>query len=85
MRGTYSIRRARREYECTEGSFCHLIKPGELYLRGDCPPEHEFNRTRRPRKWEYIKACLKCAERMQLHTSETRKQLEEANGNAGAV
>lgn len=70
-RGTYTIRRARREYRCTETGY-HSIYPGDLYLCAVYPPEHDMNDSR---KWWVIKACLRCAEKFGMHTSETRKQL----------
>lgn len=68
-RGRYLIRTARKWRRCTE---CRAdIMPGERYLDGACPPEHEANSSRR---WWLISACLPCCERFQLHTSDTRQQ-----------
>lgn len=72
MRGTYGLRKARKEHVCTKASY-HTIRPGDVYLYGACPPEHEANGSR---KWQYIRACLRCADHYGLHTSDTRKQLE---------
>ena len=77
MTGAYLIRRARKAYTCTEASY-HTIQPGERYLYGACPPWHEFARD--SRKWWIIRACLRCAEEYGLHSSDTRKQLEDARG-----
>lgn len=70
----YEIRRARKAHRCTETSY-HTIEPGSQYLYAVCPPWHEFNRSRPP-KFETIRACLRCAERFGMHTSETRRQVE---------
>lgn len=75
MRGTYGLRKARREHRCTEASW-HTIATGDVYLYGACPPEHEMNGRR---KWWVIRACLRCAEQYGLHNSDTRKQLEVMN------
>ena len=76
-RTVYNIRKARKPHRCTERSY-HKIKPGDLYLYGACPPEHEMNRTRPSdeRRWEYIKACLRCAEEFGMNTNETREQCQ---------
>ena len=80
MRGVYKIRTARKRHQCTEAGH-HDIEPGDRYLCGECPPEHEMNQSRKTdpggRKWWIIRACLRCAERYGLHSSDTRKQLEE--------
>lgn len=66
------VRRARKEHQCSEASW-HLIRPGDLYLHAACPPWHECARGK---KWWVIRACLRCAEKYGLHTSETRKAVE---------
>lgn len=71
MSNRTKIRKARKEYRCTEG--CHTIKHGEHYLHSDLPPWHEINQSG---KWQTIRACLSCAKRHCMHTSETREQLE---------
>jgi hypothetical protein len=73
VRGQYRLRKARKEHTCTEWA-SHTIRVGDVYLYGSCPPEHEMNRT--GKKWEYIRACLRCAKEYGLHTESTRKQLE---------
>lgn len=73
MRGTYGLRKARKQHQCSERSY-HTIRVGDVYLYGSCPPEHEMSRSRK--KWEYIRACLRCAAEWGMHTSDTRKQLE---------
>lgn len=70
------IRRARKQHVCTERNY-HLIAPGDLYLFAACPPWHDVNSSR---KWWVIRACLRCAEEFGLHTSETRKRVEEMKG-----
>lgn len=72
MRGQYRLRKARKEHRCTERSY-HTIRVGDVYLCGDCPPEHEANMGR---KWWIIRACLRCANEYGMHNSDTRKQLE---------
>ena len=74
MRGCYKIRKARKLHVCTEASH-HVIGVGDRYLCGECPPEHEANRGR---KWWIIRACLRCADRFGLHTTETRKAVGDA-------
>lgn len=74
-RGHYTIRRASKKYRCTEKSW-HTIKAGDRYLSAACPPEHEANGGR---SWWIIRACLQCADDYLMHTSDTRKQLEELN------
>lgn len=72
------IRRARKEHQCTERNY-HLIRQGDLYLYAAMPPWHEFSRGK---KWEYIRACLRCADEYGMHTSDTRKVIEAAKGAA---
>lgn len=67
----YRLQTAAGEYQCTERSY-HVIRPGDLYLYGACPPWHEANQSR---KWWVIKACLRCAREFGLHNSDTRVQL----------
>lgn len=76
MRGTYKIRRCRKEAICTEQTW-HKIARGDYYLYGACPPEHDINDGK---TWRIIRACLKCAERYGLHTNDTRKRAEEIQG-----
>lgn len=66
------LRKARKEHRCTEDY--RTIKPGDIYLYAEMAPWHEFNQSK---KWQFIRACLRCAERFGLHNSDTRKQLEE--------
>jgi len=77
-RTKYTMRRARKTYQCSEQSY-HCIKPGDVYLYGCLAPEHEMNRTRQSdgRRWEYIRACLRCANEYGMHNTETRKRLAE--------
>lgn len=70
-----SIRRARKEHQCTEASW-HTINPGDLYLNVSMPPWHE---TSNGKKWWIIKACLRCAKQYGLLNSDDRKHLEAAN------
>ena len=74
MKTVYEIRRARKTYQCSEASY-HTIQPGDRYLYGVLPPWHEVARSR---KFEVMRACLKCADKFGLHTSETRQQAEES-------
>lgn len=68
-RGTMAcIRIARKEHRCSEQSY-HTIKKGDFYLYGAAPPEADWNSTG---KWWIIRACLYCADKYGLHTSETR-------------
>jgi hypothetical protein len=80
-RGSYGLRRAAKEHRCTEQTY-HTIKPGDLYIRGDMPPEHEMNRSRKTdpggRRWYTMRACLRCANEFALHTSDTRAALARA-------
>jgi len=72
----HEIRRARKQYQCTEQSY-HTIHPGTYYLYGVCPPWHEANRSRPGEKrYDTIRACLRCTERFGLHNSDTHAQLE---------
>lgn len=66
------IRRARKPHQCTEGSW-HTIQPGDLYLFCDNPPWGEQNRT--GERWEYIRACLRCAKKYGMLTSEQKKAM----------
>lgn len=68
------IRRARKEYRCTERSY-HTIKPGDQYLYAAAAPWHDVNTTR---KWWVIRACLWCANHYAMHTQETRQLIESA-------
>ncbi len=68
---TRRIRKARKAYKCTEKSW-HDIQPGDLYLHEVCPPWHEMARGK---KFETIRACLRCAEEFGMLCSETRRQL----------
>lgn len=70
------IRRARKDHQCTEASW-HTIKAGNLYLSAVCSPWHEMARGK---KWWIIKACLRCANKYGLHTSDTRKAIEDHHG-----
>lgn len=69
MRTIYEIRRAAKDHQCTERSY-HTITKGDQYLYAVCPPEHEMNRGK---KWQVIKACLRCVKEFGMHTNETRK------------
>lgn len=84
-RTKYTMRRARKEHRCSEKSY-HCIGIGDVYLYGAIPPEHEMNRTRKgdARRWEYIRACLRCANEYGLHRSDTLKQLAELQATAKA-
>lgn len=72
------IRTARKEHRCTERSY-HAIKAGDKYLYMKVPPWNDFTGGD---KWIVIKACLRCANEFGLHTSETRKAIED-KANAG--
>lgn len=69
------IRRARKEHRCTERNY-HAIKPGDRYLYVAGPPWADWNSSN---KWWVIKACLWCADHYGMHTSDTRKQLEQGS------
>lgn len=70
-RGTNKVRKAVKQYECTE---CRrVIAKGELYLCQKAPPEADFNDSGR---WLVIRACKRCALLYGLVDKETRKQLE---------
>lgn len=75
-RGSYEIRRARREHPCTEAWGCR-IGVGSFYLYGASPPERDWNSTGR---WYVTKACLRHAETGGLHTNETRAAVERLKG-----
>lgn len=72
MDSSPKIRTARKTYQCSERSY-HTIKPGDRYLHQVCPPWHEMARTEK--KWNVIRACLRCANEFGMHTSETREAL----------
>lgn len=76
MRGAWEIRTARRDRRCCElGWRCRaVIRRGERYLYGACPPEHDVNTTGR---WLITTACLRCAEDHGLHTAATREAAED--------
>ena len=79
MRGTYRLRRCRKEVQCTEKSY-HTIRKGDWYLYAACPPEHEYGRD--DGKWWIIRACLRCVNEFGMHNSDTRKQLEAIEAKA---
>ena len=64
---------ARKVHSCTEHSY-HRIQPGDLHLYVAGPPWADWNTSK---KWHVIRACLWCANTYGLHTSDTRKQLEQ--------
>jgi hypothetical protein len=66
------IRVARKEHRCSEESY-HVIRPGSRYLYAAGPPWADWNSSK---KWWVIRACLRCADRYGLHTSDTRKAVE---------
>lgn len=67
------LRRARKAHQCSERSY-HAIKPGDLYLFAAGAPWADWNTSG---KWQAIRACLRCANEYGLHTSDTRKRLEQ--------
>lgn len=77
--GCYQIRRAHRAYTCSYRSF-HRILDGDLYLRIDTPPWHEFACAKH---WVSEYVCLRCVEREGLHTDQTRAQLAARQPKAG--
>ena len=73
METVYEIRTARKQHVCSELSY-HTIQKGQRYLYGVLPPWHEMSRGK---KFETIKACLRCAEEFGMHTADTREQLKQ--------
>jgi hypothetical protein len=68
MIGEQKIRKARKDHICTEHSY-HKIAKGDKYLFVSAPPWHEVANGK---KWIVIRACLRCADKYGLHTSDTR-------------
>ncbi len=78
-----TLRRARKAHRCSEQSY-HKILPGDLYLYDACPPWHEMNRTHKGEKrWEYIRACLRCAKEYGMLDSDQRKVVENGRRDEG--
>lgn len=75
---TTRLRVAKKSHQCTERSY-HTIKPGDLYVHVTMSPWHEMARSK---KWQTIKACLRCADEFGIHNSDTRAALEAKGGDA---
>lgn len=67
----YALRKARKEYRCSEHSF-HTIKIGDTYLCSVMVPWHDMNQSD---KYQTHRSCLKCAKHYGMLDSDMQKQI----------
>ena len=74
MIGERKLRRANREYRCSQHSY-HLIRIDDVYLFESAPPWHEMARDKK--KWMVCRSCIRCAKEYGLLDSDQQKEIEK--------